>query len=377
MRRLPIVFVLFAGCRPAQPAAPNPADRVVPVSAASVAVRDVPIYLDGLGNVSAFKTVTIRPQVDGRLDRVYFREGQAVRTGEVLAQIDPRPFEIQLKQAEGALARDTAQLHDNRTNLERYTNLREQKLVAQQQVDDQKAAVGQYQGAVQIDEAQIASAKLNLEYARITSPIDGVTGVRQVDPGNLVHATDTGGIVIITQVDPIAVLFTLPQDDLHRVAIELQKGALKVESWSRDGLTKLGDGTLALIDNQINQATASMRLKAVFTNPKHVLWPNQFVKSRLLLTTRKGATVVPAIAVQRGPKGQFVYVIGSDSTVQPQPVQIDSTEGDLALVRTGLKPGDSVVVDGMNQLRPGSKVSTRAPDKGPSPAPTRKTAEVP
>jgi multidrug efflux system membrane fusion protein len=362
------------GCRPAQPTAPNPADRVVPVAAVVVTAKDVPIYLDGLGNVSAFKTVTVRAQVDGRLDRVTFKEGQSVRAGDVLAQIDPRPFEIQLKQAEGALARDTAQLHDNKTNLERYTSLRDQKLVAQQQVDDQKASVGQYQGAVQIDEAQIASAKLNLEYARITSPIDGVTGVRQVDPGNLVHATDTGGIVIITQVDPIAVLFTLPQDDLHRVAIELLKGPMAVEAWSRDGLTQLGRGTLALIDNQINQATASMRLKAVFTNPKHVLWPNQFVKARLLLTTRKGATVVPAIAVQRGPKGQFVYVIGSDSTVSPVPVQLESTEGDLALVKSGLKPGDNVVVDGMNQLRPGSKVSTRTPELR-SPAP--KTAEVP
>jgi multidrug efflux system membrane fusion protein len=186
-----------------------------------------------------------------------------------------------------------------------------------------------------------------------------VTGVRQVDPGNLVHPTDANGIVVITQINPIAVLFTLPQDEFHKVAMELEKGPLTVEAWSRDGLTKLADGKLALIDNQINQATASIRLKAIFENPRRLLWPNQFVKSRLLLTVRKGAIVIPAIAVQRGPKGQFVYVIGADSTVSARPVQLDSTEGDLALIKDGIQPGENVVTDGQNQLRPGSKVAPR------------------
>lgn len=355
------LLLIAAGCRDGANASPRPdgGARVVPVAAAKAAVKDVPVWLDGLGNVAAFKTVTVRPQVDGRLDKVLFKEGQAVKTGDVIAQIDPRPYEIQLKQAEGALARDSAQLHDNQKNLERYASLRDQKLIAQQQVDDQRAAVGQYEGAVRIDEAQIASARLNLDYARIKSPIDGVTGVRLVDPGNLVHATDQNGIVVITQVQPIAVVFTLPQDELHRVALELQKGPLTVEAWSRDGATRLGVGQLALIDNQINQATATMRLKSIFDNAERLLWPNQFVKARLLLTTRKGALTVPSTAVQRGPKGSFVYVIKDDSTAEMRPVEIAETQGDLALLKSGLNPGETVVTDGQNQLKPGSRVQIR------------------
>jgi multidrug efflux system membrane fusion protein len=356
------LLLLAAGCRDGANAStgrPDGGTRIVPVSAAKATIQDVPVFLEGLGNVAAFKTVTVRPQVDGRLDKVLFKEGQAVTAGQVLAQIDPRPFDIQLKQAEGAMARDSAQLHDNQMNLGRYSSLRDQKLIAQQQVDDQRAAVGQYEGAVRIDEAAIASAKLNLEYARITSPIDGVTGVRLVDPGNLVHATDANGIVIVTQVQPIAVLFTLPQDDLHRVAQELQKAPLMVEAWSRDGQTRLGIGQLALIDNQINQTTATMRLKAIFNNAERLLWPNQFVKSRLLLSIRKGALTVPATAVQKGPKGLFVYVIGADSTAVMKPVEILETEGDLALVKSGLSDGETVVTDGQNQLKPGSKVQPR------------------
>jgi multidrug efflux system membrane fusion protein len=357
-----IALLLFAaGCRDGANASPRPdgGARIVPVSAAKVATQDVQVWLDGLGNVTAFKTVTVRPQVDGRLDRVLFKEGQAVKTGQVIAQIDPRPFEIQLKQAQGALSRDSAQLHDNKMNLDRYSSLRDQKLIAQQQVDDQRAAVGQYEGAVNIDEASIASARLNLDYAAIKSPIDGVTGVRLVDPGNLVHPTDPNGIVVITQVQPIAVLFTLPQDDLHRVAIELQKAPLDVEAWSRDGATRLGVGKLALIDNQINQTTATMRLKAIFDNAERLLWPNQFVKARLLLTTRKGALTVPGTAVQRGPKGSFVYVIGADMAVDMRTVEVAETQGDLALLKSGLNVGETVVTDGQNQLKPGSKVQIR------------------
>ena len=373
MRGLSILlFINVVGCQDA-PKADNAANRVVPVTAETVTRADVPIYLDGLGNVTAFKTVTVHTQVDGRLDKVLFKEGQTVHAGDVIAQIDPRPFEIQLKQGEGALARDSAQLRDNQTNLTRYVSLRDQKLVAQQQVDDQNAAVGQFEGNVRVDEAQIATAKLNLDYSHITSPIDGVTGVRQIDPGNLVHAADAGGIVIITQIEPIAVLFTLPQDELHKVALEMAKGPLTVEAWSRDGLTKLGEGDLGLIDNQINQATASMRLKAIFKNPKRVLWPNQFVKARLLLRTQKDAVVVPSLAVQRGPKGLFVYVVAADQTVSDKAVQVESVQGDLSLIKSGLEPGQLVVVDGQNQLRPGSKVATRVPDKATS----TKTAEAP
>ena len=339
------------------------AARVVPVVAAPVVERDVPIYLDGLGNVAAYKTVMVKSQVDGRLDEVSFREGQEVHRGDRLAQIDPRPFLIQLRQAEGALARDSALLHSGRLNLERFATLREQKLIAQQQLDDQQAAVGQLEGAVRVDEAQIESAKLNLEYARIVSPLDGVTGVRLVDPGNLVHASDATGIVVITQLDPIAVVFTLPAENLPQVAEQMRGGSLSVEAYSRDGEIPLATGKLELIDNQINAATATMRLKAVFPNPKRLLWPNQFVKTRLLLTTRKNVLVVPATAVQRGPKGLFVYVIKPDQTVEARPVEVELTQGDLAVIRSGLKTGEPVVTDGQNQLRPDSRVQSRGTER--------------
>ena len=335
------------------------AARSVPVVAAPVQRRDVPIYLDGLGNVAAFYTVTVRTQVDGRLDQVLFREGQQVGKGDLLARIDPRPFQNQLAQAQGALARDRAQLAAAKVNLERYRQLAEKKLIAQQQADDQGALVGQLQGAVEVDQATIAVARLNLDYASIRSPIDGVTGVRVVDPGNVVHAGDANGLVVITQLDPISVLFSLPQDELPRVMEELQRGAIAVEAWSRDGGQKLATGQLALVDNQINAATATLRLKAVFPNPQRLLWPNQFVKARLLLTTRKDALVVPSTVPQRGPEGTFAYVIQPDQTVQPRNIDIEHTEGDLAIVAKGLNEGEQVVVDGQNQLRAGSKVAPR------------------
>lgn len=333
--------------------------RAVPVVEAQVQKRDVPIFLEGLGTVSAFRTVTVKPQVDGRLDQVLFREGQPVRAGELLARIDPRPFQNQLRQAEGALARDEAQRKAAQLNLERYRNLVAQKLIAQQQADDQAALVGQLDGAVQVDRAAIASARLNLDYAAIRSPIDGVTGVRLVDSGNVVRAADPNGLVVIAQLDPIAVLFSLPQDELPRVMGELSRGELPVESWSRDGGLKLATGKLLLVDNQINAATATLRLKAVFPNPQRLLWPNQFVKARLLLTTRKDALVVPSTVPQRGPEGTFAYVIQPDLTVQPRPIEVEITEGDISVIARGLTEGERVVADGQNQLRAGSKVSPR------------------
>lgn len=333
--------------------------RPIPVVTGVVQQRDLPIYLDGLGTVIAAKTVTVRPQVDGRLDAVLFREGQVVHRGDVLAQIDPRPFRVQLEQAEGALARDAAQLKTARITLARNEDLLKRKLIAPQDVDNARATMGQFEGAVRIDQAQIDSAKLNLDYARITSPIDGVTGVRLVDPGNLVHATDTNGIVVLTQLDPIAVLFTLPQDNLPQVAQQMQLGTLNVEAWSRDGNTKLATGQLLLIDNQINQNTATMRLKAMFSNPQRLLWPNQFVKARLLVSVRKGALVTAATAVQRGPDGSFVYVVGSDETVQPRKVEVDLTQADVVSIAKGLQAGEVVVTDGAASLRPGGKVAPR------------------
>jgi multidrug efflux system membrane fusion protein len=336
------------------------ANRAVPVVAAPVVRRDVPIYLDGLGTVTAFKTIAVHSQVDGRLDQVLFREGQAVRAGDRIAQIDPRPFVNQLHQAQGALDRDRAQLRGARANLQRFTSLAAQKLIAQQQADDQAALVGQLEGAVLADQATIDTAKLNIDYANIRSPIDGVTGVRLVDPGNIVHPSDATGIVLITQLEPISVLFSLPQDELTHVLQQLSgQEALPVEAWSRDGSQKLATGQLALVDNQINASTATLRLKAVFPNPQHLLWPNQFVKARLLLTTRKNALTVPSTVPQRGPEGTFAYVIQDDQTVQPKPVEVETTEGDLAVIAKGLTEGQQVVADGASQLRAGAKVQPR------------------
>jgi multidrug efflux system membrane fusion protein len=340
------------------------AARPVAVSVTAAVRRDVPIYLDGLGSVTAWKTVTVRPLVDGRLDKVRFQEGQQVRKGEVLAEIDPRPFLAQLHQAEGAMARDTALLRNNRVNLERYTKLAKDSLIPQQQADDQKAAVEQYSGAVTLDQGQIEDAKLKLTYAQVTSPIDGVTGVRLIDEGNIVHAADPGGLVMVTQLDPIAVLFTLPEDDLPKVLERQQKGTLKVEAYSREGDKQLGVGDLIVVDNQINQSTATVRLKARFDNPDRKLWPNQFVKARLLLDVRKDAIVVPAVAVQRGPKGSFVYVVQPDQTAAPRPVEVDLVSGAEAVLTRGIDAGATVVIEGQNQLKPGALVSISGSRKG-------------
>jgi multidrug efflux system membrane fusion protein len=275
---------------------------------------------------------------------------------------------IQLHTAEGALERDQAQLHNANLNVERDKPLIEKKLLAPQQYDTDVATAKQLEGTVRMDEASIESARLNLDYARITSPVDGITGVRLVDPGNVVHAADQNGVVIVTQIDPIAVLFTVPQDDLPRISAQMEKGRLEVRAYSRDGGTLLGTGQLELIDNLINQATATLRLKAMFPNPHRALWPNQFVKARLLLTTRRNALVVPAAALQRGPSGLFVYVIGKDDTVSARPVQAQAPEGAVAIVDSGIAEGESVVVDGQNQLRPGSRVAARPQGKGPEEA---------
>jgi multidrug efflux system membrane fusion protein len=352
-------------------------------------VRVVPVTLDGLGTVTAYKTVTVRSQVDGRLDSVAFQEGQFVKRGTLLALIDPRYYAIQLHQAEGALARDQAQLQGGKVNLERYTRVAKDKLIAQQQADDQGVLVGQLEGSVRTDQAQIEQAKLMLDYAHIRSPIDGVTGVRLVDPGNMVHPSEAAGIVVVTQIDPIAVLFTLPQDELPRVRQAMAEGKPAVDALSRDGSAVLATGILEVIDNQINATTATIRLKAIFPNPDRGLWPNQFVKARLHIGLHKDALVVPAVAVQRGPAGAFAYVVGEDKTVTARPVEVESTDTESAIIRSGLTPDETVVTEGQFQLKPGALVETRDPgedkdpgsrkgkgkskgkDSGPSPAPAR------
>jgi len=342
-------------------------DRVIPVLTAPVVRRDVPVLLEGLGSVSAFYTVTVRPQVDGRIEKVLFKEGQTVRKGDVLVQIDSRPFAIQLQSATAALDRDQAQLKNAQLNLERYKTLTAQNLISQQQFTDQQATVAQLEGQARSDLALINSAKLNLDYARITSPIDGVAGVRLVDPGNVVRSTDATGLVVVTQLDPIAVFFTLPEDDLAPIQQAMAKGLLSVQVRSRDGERPLGEGSLAVIDNEINLATATIRLKAIFPNPEHLLWPNEFVKARLKLTTLERALVVPAAAIQHGPQGTFAYVVSADSTAAVRPVTVDTMQGDLAIISKGLSPNDVVVVEGQGQIRPGAKVAGKsASSSGPN-----------
>lgn len=334
-------------------------DRPVPVLVAAVEQRDVPIYLEGLGTVAAYNTVTVRTRVDGRLDAVLFREGQTVHRGDVLARVDARPYEIALRQAQAVAARDRAQLAASRTTLARNRTLQSQSYIAQQDVDTAAGNTAALEASVRGDEAQIASARLSLDFARITSPIDGVTGLRLVDAGNMVHPGDATGIVVVAQIDPISVVFSLPQDALSSVSAQMARGPLTVDVFSRDGLTQIATGQLAVLDNQINANTATLRLKAVFANPNRALWPDQFVKTRLHLDTRRGALVAPATAIQRGPQGTFVYVVTGDQRVAIRPVQIERIEGESALLSGGVNAGEQVVTEGQTRLRAGARVQPR------------------
>lgn len=340
--------------------------RVVPVQVATAERKDLPIWLEGLGTVAAVQQVTVRPQVDGRIDKVLFIEGQPVKRGDVLMQIDPRPFLVALHQAQGALARDKAQLETQQSNLTRYEGLKAQNLVAGQQVEEIAGQVGQFEGSVKIDQSQIENALLQLDYAQVKSPLDGITGVRQVDAGNIIHQTDPNGIVVITAIDPAAVFFTVPQDQLAAVAQALSRGEVAVEVLSRDGATKLATGKLAVLDNQVNQTTATLRLKALVPNPDRALWPNAFVKARMLVETRKDAIVIPTVAIQHGPQGTYVYAVGQDKTAQMAPVTIALTTGEVAVVGKGLAGGEQVIIEGQNQVRPGGRVEPTSPNGGPA-----------
>jgi len=332
----------------------------VPVSVFTAERRDMPYYLTGLGSVSAFYTVNIKARVDGQLETVNFKEGQFVRKGDLLAVIDTRPYQVVLDQAQAALFRDQAALRDAKLNYERYKSLLEESGgMSQQQVDTQGATVAQLEGTVRNDQAAIDNAKLNLLYCHITSPIDGRVGLRQVDPGNMVHANDTNSLLVITQLQPIAVLFTLPEDSLPTVSQHMTKGALQVDAYSRDNQTKLGSGKLETIDNQIDQTTGTGRLKAVFDNKDNELWPNQFVNVRLLLEVRKDSTVIPAAAIQRGPQGTYVFVAKTDNTVDIRPVTVAFTQDNLANIASGVSPAEVVVTDGQDKLQAGSKIEVR------------------
>ena len=344
---------------PAGKAAAAPEARPVPVTLAVAEVRDVPVTLEGLGSVVPLATVNVKSQIEGRLDRVLFQEGEPVKRGQVLAEVDARLYGAQLQQGQAALARDKAQLDNARATLARSIKLHAESLVPQQQVDDQRALVAQLEAQLRGDQAQMATARLYIDYARITSPIDGVTGVRQIDQGNIVRPSDAAPIVVVTQLDPIAVVFSLPEDDLPRVAKQLAAGRVVVEAHSRDGAALLATGALSLIDNAINPATATMKLKATFSNADRALWPNQFIKARVILASRKGALSLPATAIQRGPQGTFVYVVGPDDRATARPVRVDAIEGETATLASGLQAGERVVAEGQAQLRPGSKVAAK------------------
>src|SRR5262245_43395672 len=340
----------------AEPAV-RPAPPAVPVATAAVQQGDMPVRLSGLGSVTAFNTVTVRSRVDGQLIKVTFQEGQFVKEGDLLAEIDPRPFQVQLTQAEGQMIRDLAQLKEARKNLERYRELVAKQFIAKQQFDDQVAVVGQYEGAIKVDQGAIDSAKLQLTYCRITAPISGRVGLRLVDVGNMVHTSDQNGLVVITQVQPIAVLFSIPEDNLSSVLQKLgAKQSLSVEAYDRAGQTRIAIGSLLTVDNQIDQTTGTFRLKAVFQNEDHELFPNQFVNVRLLLDVKRGASIIPVVAIQRGPQGTFVYVVTADQTVEVRQVTVGPTEGNNAAIEAGLSPAEVVVIDGADKLRAGSKV---------------------
>jgi multidrug efflux system membrane fusion protein len=344
-----------AQSRAARAGAPHP--RGVPVVAVPARQGDVPVYLNGLGSVTPLNTVTVKSRVDGELTKVLFREGQLVKAGELLAQIDPRPFEVQLTQAEGQMVRDQALLKNARLDVERYRGLWAQDSIPKQQLDTQESLARQYEGVVKLDQGQIDMAKLQLTYCRITAPISGRVGLRLMDPGNIVHANDTTGLVMITQLQPITVIFTIPEDSLPRLLDKLKGGErLPVEAYDREQKLRLATGTLLTVDNQIDPSTGTVRLRALFPNTDNHLFPNQFVNARLLLDTERGATVVPAAAVQRGTQGTFVYVVKADQTAGVRPVRIGVSEGDDVSVVAGLAPGEAVVVDGADKLREGSRV---------------------
>ncbi|GAC1621010.1 MAG: efflux RND transporter periplasmic adaptor subunit [Nevskia sp.] len=330
-------------------------DGPVPVSIADIARRDLPIYLDGLGTVQAFNTVTVRPQVDGQLVTVAFREGQEVKAGDLLAQIDPRSYQSQLDQALAKKAQDASLLANAKRDLDRYEGLVGDGYVSKQQLDTQKQQVTQLEATVKADEAAAQNARIALGYARVTSPISGVTGLRLVDVGNLVTAATTGGLVVVTQVRPISVVFTLPEQTLSDIREAGGGQGLKVLALDRDNRKPLADGTLTVIDNQIDQTTGTIKLKATFANGDKALWPGQFVNVRLLVRTEKNGIVIPQSAVQRGPDGDFVYVAKGDAAEKHE-VTVARTEDGVALIAKGLADGDRIVTDGQYRLQPGSKI---------------------
>jgi multidrug efflux system membrane fusion protein len=342
--------------KPAAHAAPP----AIAVDTAAAGHSDVPIYLIGLGTVQAFYTVTVTARVDGELQKIAFTEGQQVRKGDLLAQIDPRPNQAAYEQAVAAKAKDAAMLANARRDLERFTLLQPDDLASKQTVDTARATVDQFKAQVDVDQAVIDNARTQLDYTRITSPINGRTGMRLVDPGNIVHAAATTGIVVVTQVQPISVVFTLPEEDLSAVGAALTAGAVTVTTLSRDGNTELDQGALTLIDNEIDQATGTARLKATFANERNTLWPGQYVNARVLVRTERNALTLPTAAVQLGPNGPFTYVIKGDSTVEVRPLKLGEVSGDLTVIRSGIALNERVVTSNQYRLQAGVRVRDNA-----------------
>ncbi|MGA8402633.1 MAG: efflux RND transporter periplasmic adaptor subunit [Stellaceae bacterium] len=348
-------FASATEASPAKPAVPS-----VPVVAETVKPGAVPIYLRGIGTVQAYNTVTIHSQITGQLTQIDFTEGQTVHVGDLLAQIDPRPYQAQLDQATANRERDQAQLANAQQLLERDLPLLSSGWVPPQTVETLKDQVSQYAAMVQSDTAQIENAQAQLSYTRLTSPIDGVVGIRQIDIGNIIHPTDTNGLVVVTQLQPISVVFTLPETDLPQIQQGMATGKLTVLAYSQDDKTQLDRGTLTVLDNQIVQTSGSVKLKATFPNPAHKLWPGELIDLRLLVQTLPEALTVASPAVQQGPQGSYVYVVKPDSTVEQRAVTVGQTAAHRTLITGGLKPGEEVVVSGQSRLQSDSHVAIQS-----------------
>ncbi len=339
----------------------SPPSPVIPVSVATAEKRDVPIYLTGLGTVQAFNTVTVKTRIDGELVKVAFTEGQDVKAGDLLAQIDPRPFQAAYDQAVAKKVQDEANLANAKLDLQRFADLATRNFAPKQQVDTQRALVEQLEAQIQGDQAAIASAKTQLDYTTITSPITGRTGIRLVDQGNIVHATDATGLVVVTQLQPISVIFTLPESELTAVQSALKAGPVHIFAMSRDDNRQLAEGTLAVLDNQISQTTGTMRLKGTFPNRDHALWPGEFLNIRLLARTAPDVVTVPSGALQRGPSGYYAYVVKPDDTVETHSLKVGQISEGVAIVDDGIAAGDKVVTAGQYRLQPGARIVVSGP----------------
>ena len=363
--------------QPAKANLPAEQPQAIPVDTAAATRRDVPIFLTGLGTVQALNTVTITSRVDGQIQRVSFTEGQDVKAGDVLAQIDPRPFKAALDQAVAKKVQDIAQLKNANIDLQRFLPLYKKGFATNQEVDTQQTQVNQLQAQIQGDEAAIQNAQTQLDYTTITAPIAGRTGFRLVDQGNIVHAADTAGIVAIAQIHPISVVFTLPEDDLLTVTQAISAGPVSATALANDGTAELDHGQIALVDNQIDQATGTARIKAEFPNLKNLLWPGEFVNVRIEVRQQDNALTVPSAAVQHSGDGLFVYVVKPDSTVEARPVKISADTGEFALIDSGIQAGEQVVVAGQYRLQPGARIRANDAPSQPSATAEEQTAPPP